>query len=403
MCNNKLFLKHDICARRDSKLLKLQGELGHRGKGIYWDILEYLAEYMHDQGTPWVEFNPKTIAVAIGARSPKEVHRVITDFDLFIFDSEDGNPVLGCVFSSRRMKEEFGGIVKSKSPREVSEEISRVRREAGLKGGTRSKGGGRPRKEASFIEEKTSKKQANDTEKTSKNKQTEENKQAKTSKKQANDTEKTSKMGGRGDKSPKDLKTERCEEDIAPSGVGDGFSNSEQGESGEGENEAKTIPLKETYQEAYRRIGATDADYGPEGLATSGTLLPVVSVYEEVRKEYPDLPPSPDYDPNMFYQAKELMDSWGSGPQFRERLRKALVKACSSAFLRSKKSNLYKYMWLTKLSNLEKIEAGNYDDDCSRPKQTKAQPYSNQEWAEKKTKPLDTEMQQLLEEVNRKD
>ena len=403
MCNNKLFLKHDICARRDPKLLKLQGELGHRGKGIYWDILEYLAEYMHEQGTSWVEFNPKTIAVAIGARSPKEVHRVITDFDLFIFDSEDGNPVLGCVFSSRRMKEEFGGIVKSKSSKEVSEEISRVRREAGLKGGARSKGGGRPRKEASFIEEETSKKQANDTEETSKNKQTEENKQAKTSKKQANDTEETSKTGGRGDKSPKDLKTERCKEDIAPSGVGDGFSNSEQGDSGEGENEAKTIPLNETYQDAYRRIGATDADYGPDGLATSGTLLPVVSVYEEVRKEYPDLPPSPDYAPNMFYQAKELMDSWGSGPQFRERLRKALVKACSSAFLRSKKNNLYKYMWLTKLSNLEKIEAGNYDDDCSRPKQAKAQPYSNEEWSEKKTKPLDTEMQQLLDEVNRKD
>ena len=171
MCNNKLFLKHDICARRDPKLLKLQGELGHRGKGIYWDILEYLAEYMHDQGTPWVEFNPKTIAVAIGARSPKEVHRVITDFDLFIFDSEDGNPVLGCVFSSRRMKDEFGGIVKSKPSREVSEEISRVRREAGIKGGAMSKGGGRPRKEASFIEEETSKKQANDTEETSKNKQ----------------------------------------------------------------------------------------------------------------------------------------------------------------------------------------------------------------------------------------
>ena len=239
--------------------------------------------------------------------------------------------------------------------------------------------------------------------KQAKNKQTTPKKQAKTSKKQTNDTAKTSKTGGRGDKSPKDLKTERREEYIAPSGVGDGFSNSEQGDSGEGENEAKTIPLNETYQEAYRRIGATDADYGPEGLATSGTLLPVVSVYEEVRKEYPDLPPSPDYAPNMFYQAKELMDSWGSGPQFRERLRKALVKACSSAFLRSKKNNLYKYMWLTKLSNLGKIEAGNYDDDCSRTKQAKAQPYSNEEWSEKKTKPLDTEMQQLLDEVNRKD
>ena len=107
----------------------------------------------------------------------------------------------------------------------------------------------------------------------------------------------------------------------------------------------------------------------------NGVLTPVIAVYNEVRRDFPDLPPAPDYDTHMFWQAKELTDAWG-GENFRERLGQALRRAAASSFLRSKPKNLYNYIWLTKLSNLEKIETGKYDNDEPKASTSRAS-YSN--------------------------
>ena len=138
--------------------------------------------------------------------------------------------------------------------------------------------------------------------------------------------------------------------------------------------------------------------------AHNGILTPILSIYEEVRNEYPILPAPPLYDSNIFYQAKELTDTWG-GEGFRDRLGKALRRACASTFLRGKK-NLFKYAWLTKLANLEKIEAGNYDDDepkarsSSSSSASTATHYTNAAWQEVTPPPTTPEQEALLERLN---
>ena len=134
----------------------------------------------------------------------------------------------------------------------------------------------------------------------------------------------------------------------------------------------------------------------------NGILTPILSIYEEVRNEYPILPAPPLYDSNIFYQAKELTDAWG-GEGFRDRLGKALRRACASTFLRGKK-NLFKYAWLTKLANLEKIEAGNYDDDEPKARSSSsastATHYTNAAWQEVAPPPTTPEQEALLERLN---
>ena len=439
MC--KLFLKHDISARRDPKLLHLMGEMGYEGLGMFWALAEYLAEHADSQGTPWIPLAPKTIRAVLGISSIKKVERLLTEFDLFITEEHDGKQV----FTSRRVKEQFAEKV-TQPMHEVAEHISRKRSEAGSRGGMVSKGGGRPKKDEATAPEETSKEQANDLEETSKNKQTEENKQAKNKQKQANDLEetsknkqteenkqaknkqKTSKRGEyRGDKSPsrtKDLKTAReGNSPIAPEGAIEGFEIVDGDKPLEDAAEASVsqaslmtstpaptsvvaVASEETYSEAMQRIGVTPEDYDHPGYSTSGTLLPVVLVYNEVRREYPDLPPAPDYATNMFYQAKELIDAWqveGSKSFDRERLRKALRQACTSTFLQSKK-NLWQYMWLTKLGNLLKIERGDYADDTPRssspPQKPKPMAYSNAAWEHVPAPTLTPEQKAELEELN---
>lgn len=136
--------------------------------------------------------------------------------------------------------------------------------------------------------------------------------------------------------------------------------------------------------------------------AHNGILTPILSIYEEVRNEYPILPAPPLYDSNIFYQAKELTDAWG-GEGFRDRLGKALRRACASTFLRGK-NNLFKYAWLTKLANLEKIEAGNYDDDEPKARSSSsastATHYTNAAWQEVTPPPTTPEQEALLERLN---
>ncbi|WP_297177419.1 hypothetical protein, partial [uncultured Porphyromonas sp.] len=162
-----------------------------------------------------------------------------------------------------------------------------------------------------------------------------------------------------------------------------------------GKREAENAPAQDLNKMGYRESAYEESP-------SNGILTPILSIYEEVRNEYPILPAPPLYDSNIFYQAKELTDAWGGGG-FRDRLGKALRRACASTFLRGKK-NLFKYAWLTKLANLEKIEAGNYDDDEPKARASSsastATHYTNAAWQEVAPPPITPEQQALMDRVN---
>ena len=364
MC--RYYFAHDITAGKDLKLQRLRATHGLEGTGVFWAILELLAEVtVEDAGSPGLPLDPKFIARMIGSRSPKRVESVIRDFSLFVIETNEAGVE---TFYSRRLLRRFTHDVLLREQSEAYEEAEvgnkPTKRNISPEARQRMSVAGRKHRPSSKVATKV-----------------EEGTSKVATKVEEGSEEGTSKVAtkveeGRG------------------GNIG-GLKAPKKKEKEKGKREAENAPAQDLNKMGYRESAYEESP-------SNGILTPILSIYEEVRNEYPILPAPPLYDSNIFYQAKELTDAWGGGG-FRDRLGKALRRACASTFLRGKK-NLFKYAWLTKLANLEKIEAGNYDDDEPKARASSsastATHYTNAAWQEVAPPPITPEQQALMDRVN---
>ena len=393
MC--RYYFAHDITAGKDLKLQRLRATYGLEGTGTFWAILELLAEVtVEDSGSPGLPLNPKFIARMIGSRSPKRVESVIRDFSLFVIETDEEGVE---TFYSRRLLRRFTHDVLLREQSEADEEAEVVekpaKRNISPEARQRMSLAGRKyrpsSKVATKVEEGTSKVEEGTEEGTSK---VEEGTEEGTSKVEEGTKEGTSKVATKVEEGTRKV------EEGTKEGRGGNIGGLKAPKKKEREKGERNAPAESSIDKKKGGDGYYDVP------AHNGILTPILSIYEEVRNEYPILPAPPLYDSNIFYQAKELTDAWG-GEGFRDRLEKALRRACASTFLRGKK-NLFKYAWLTKLANLEKIEAGNYDDDepkarsSSSSSASTATHYTNAAWQEVAPPPTTPEQEALLERLN---
>ena len=98
----RIYLQHDLGARNDPKLLRLQQAMSGQGKAIWWDLVEILWE-----GEGYAPFDPELISYNLRYCTAAEVKRVITDFDLFGNDGERfwSNGVLARLGKERERQE----------------------------------------------------------------------------------------------------------------------------------------------------------------------------------------------------------------------------------------------------------------------------------------------------------
>ena len=368
MC--RYYFAHDITAGKDLKLQRLRATHGLEGTGVFWAILELLAEVtVEDAGSPGLPLDPKFIARMIGSRSPKRVESVIRDFSLFVIETNEAGVE---TFYSRRFLRRFTHDVLLREQSEAYEEAEvgnkPTKRNISPEARQRMSVAGRKHRPSSKVATKVEEGSEEGTRKV------------------ATKVEEGSKEGT--------SKVATKVEEGRGGNIG-GLKAPKKKEKEKGKREAENAPAQDL-----NKMGYIESAY--EESPSNGILTPILSIYEEVRNEYPILPAPPLYDSNIFYQAKELTDAWGGGG-FRDRLGKALRRACASTFLRGKK-NLFKYAWLTKLANLEKIEAGNYDDDEPKARASSsastATHYTNVAWQEVAPPPITPEQQALMDRVN---
>ena len=343
MC--QYYFSHDITARKDLKLQKLQIKVGREGKSVFWDLLELLAETsVEEGGEPRLPLDTKLLAALLGDCSPRLVGQVIRDFGLFIID-KDAETGKVTFYNQRLMERFYQDVLQRPETLAQAPEVTTDKRGRRLSSEARARmahGGRRYRptdQGTSKVDTKVDQGSDQGTSKVD-------------TKVDQGSNQGTSKVdqgngGNIGGLKAQKEKAKRGKRELAP-----------------------VAPEHNELIERYREIERDSPMPRPNGV-----LTPVIAVYNEVRRDFPDLPPAPDYDTHMFWQAKELTDAWG-GENFRERLGQALRRAAASSFLRSKPKNLYNYIWLTKLSNLEKIETGKYDNDEPKASTSRAS-YSN--------------------------
>ena len=420
MC--RYYFAHDITAGKDLKLQRLRATHGLEGTGVFWAILELLAEVtVEDAGSPGLPLDPKFIARMIGSRSPKRVESVIRDFSLFVIETNEAGVE---TFYSRRLLRRFTHDVLLREQSEADEEAEvgnkPTKRNISPEARQRMSVAGRKHRPSSKvatkveegteegtskvatkveegIEEGTSKVATKVEEGSSKVEEGSEEGTSKVATKVEKGTEEgTSKVATKVEEGSEEgtSKVATKVEEGHGGNIG-GLKAPKKKEKEKGKREAENAPAQDLNKMGYRESAYEESP-------SNGILTPILSIYEEVRNEYPILPAPPLYDSNIFYQAKELTDAWGGGG-FRDRLGKALRRACASTFLRGKK-NLFKYAWLTKLANLEKIEAGNYDDDEPKARASSsastATHYTNAAWQEVAPPPITPEQQALMDRVN---
>ena len=343
MC--QYYFSHDITARKDLKLQKLQIKVGREGKSVFWDLLELLAETsVEEGGEPRLPLDTKLLAALLGDCSPRLVGQVIRDFGLFIID-KDAETGKVTFYNQRLMERFYQDVLQRPETLAQAPEVTTDKRGRRLSSEARARmahGGRRYRPTDQGTSKVDTKVDQGSDQGTSKvdTKVDQGSNQGTTKVDQGNG-------GNIGGLKAQKEKAKRGKRELAP-----------------------VAPEHNELIERYREIERDSPMPRPNGV-----LTPVIAVYNEVRRDFPDLPPAPDYDTHMFWQAKELTDAWG-GENFRERLGQALRRAAASSFLRSKPKNLYNYIWLTKLSNLEKIETGKYDNDEPKASTSRAS-YSN--------------------------
>ena len=78
------YFSHDVNAQQDDKCVRLLQELGWKGYGLFWGLIERL----NAQETGRIAYNPKGLAWSLHV-SEKVLNKVLTEYDLFKF-TEDG-------------------------------------------------------------------------------------------------------------------------------------------------------------------------------------------------------------------------------------------------------------------------------------------------------------------------
>ena len=77
------YLTHNLGARNDPKLLELQIDMGGKGLGLYWCIVEMLWE-----NGGYLPAKYKNIAFSLPWATAEDVEHVVTGFGLFEVDGE---------------------------------------------------------------------------------------------------------------------------------------------------------------------------------------------------------------------------------------------------------------------------------------------------------------------------
>ena len=77
------YFPHDIGARNDPKLLRLQMEMKGQGLAIWWCLVEMLWE-----NGGYLPYDPRTLSFTLRWAKPNEIERVLNDFGLFLNDGE---------------------------------------------------------------------------------------------------------------------------------------------------------------------------------------------------------------------------------------------------------------------------------------------------------------------------
>ena len=100
MKGKKYFIKHDLGARNDPKMIQMIKTKGWESYGIYWAIIELLYE---NNGNP-LPTNYDTYSYLLHYEKDK-LKDIIEEYDLFVIENE--------VFYSKRVNEYFDEIKKA--------------------------------------------------------------------------------------------------------------------------------------------------------------------------------------------------------------------------------------------------------------------------------------------------
>ena len=101
------FIRHDINASSDPKLVKVRMKLGYEGQGLYWSIIEMMAQ---NKGQLDADYNMLGYLLRSSAETVK---KVICDYGLFTFTEDNRS------FFSNRLNNELEDIdAKSQKARE---------------------------------------------------------------------------------------------------------------------------------------------------------------------------------------------------------------------------------------------------------------------------------------------
>jgi hypothetical protein len=83
VAKDTFYFSHDYGARNDPKMQNLLMAMGHEGKGLYWDIIEF----MYEQGGYLKLDDIDTIAFSLRTK-PELIHELINNFGLFEKDKK---------------------------------------------------------------------------------------------------------------------------------------------------------------------------------------------------------------------------------------------------------------------------------------------------------------------------
>ena len=374
MCS--LYFRHDIMASHDLKIRMLKASYGLEGIGIYWSILELLAEISVKQGGDTsMHLDTCLIAGMIGLNPKRWYHHIsniIRDFGLFEVEvREDGREY----FYSRRLRRDFhegvilrGGASQHPSTHEVDDEPdedatprSRQKRELTAEARKAMSEGGRKGKPRAQQKNKVDGKVEPPEEKV--------------------DLSKNKVSGGdnRGGKAPK---TRRQEDTSLPQPPQGGF-------------ESVKAEIDKIEDDGLRRTVDSllfpDSAYRAYGLA-------IQQIYNEVTADDPSFAKSEMLPYGVIGHAKEVF--WSLIPKREggsigrpsvgdvigalDKVREVFREAKASTFLRSRPA-MANLSWIIEPNNFVKVAEGNYRDAPSaNPPNTTPSPaargYSNAMW-----------------------
>ena len=381
MCS--LYFRHDIMASHDLKIRKLKACYGLEGIGIYWAILETLAEISTvEGGDTSMHLDSFLIAGLIGTKRWRIVDSIIRNFGLFEIEVRKDDREY---FYSRRLRRDFhegvilrGGAAQQANTQQQVEDTEEVApaKDSGKRSYTMSDE--QKKKQREYGARGGKKKKPSDS------KALETESLTKPSQKPSESLEKPSDSkafwgDNRGGKAPK---TRRQEDLSLPQPPQGGF-------------ESVRADIDKIEDEGLRRTVDSllfpDTAYRAYGLAFQ-------QIYNEVTADDPSFAKSEMLPYGVIGHAKEVF--WSLIPKQEDgsmgrpsvgdvigaldRVREVFKEALASSFLRSRPA-MANLSWIIEPNNFVKVAEGNYRDaPSSSPTNTTPPPaargYSNAMW-----------------------